>query len=269
MIGISFHSGGLADKPLAWVIEHLSSVGYDAIEIVCGPQAHIKPDEATESHLQEIGHLLEHHGLRVAAINPYTVRPLPEMEGAGDFYRRLIDIAATLRAPTVNFLTGRPPGSDADGWRTLIGALKPLLHYAGERGVCMTIHNHENQILDTPDKVLLLIETVGLPNLKALVDITNFFILGYEIPYSVKRLAPHILHCHIKGVVGRFPFNHFLVPGEPGDELPFAPFAAALGEAGYTGNISVETFSYMREDKARLAHAMIAERLRALGLRGR
>ena len=39
MIGISFHSGGLADKPLAWVIEHLSSVGYDAIEIVCGRSA--------------------------------------------------------------------------------------------------------------------------------------------------------------------------------------------------------------------------------------
>jgi len=267
MIGISFHSGGLADKPLPWVIEHLSGIGYDAIEVVCGPQAHLRPDEATEARLQEIRHTLDRHNLRVAAINPYTVPALPEMEGASEFYRKLIDIASVLQAPTVNFLTGKPKGSDADGWRALIGVLKPLLHYAGERGVCMTIHNHENQILDTPDKVLLMIKTVGLPNLKSLLDITNFYILGYDIPYSVRRLAPHILHCHVKGVIGKFPFNHFLVPGERGDELPFDEFAKTLGEVGYERYISVETFSFMREDKAQVAYTRMAACLDALGLR--
>ena len=45
----------------------------------------------------------------------------------------------------------------------------------------------------------------------------------------------------MKGVIGKFPYNHFLVPGERGDEFPFDDFAAALGKAGYTGCISVET----------------------------
>jgi sugar phosphate isomerase/epimerase len=270
MIGISFHTGGMADKPLNWVISHLAQIGYHGIEIVCGPSAHIRPD-ATADELDAIRRLLEHHSLIVTAINPYTVKPLPEMGGEGGaqaFYERLIEIAVSLGAPTVNFLTGKPPGSDADGWRTLINTLKPILHYAGERRIDLTIHNHENHLIDTPDKARLLIEIVGLPNLKVLFDVTNFYILGSDIPEAVRRIGPSLRHAHIKGVVGRFPYNHFLVPGEAGDELPFDPFARALSEAGYDGCVSVETFSYMREDKALLAFEYLSARLTALGLSG-
>src|SRR5262249_36842107 len=54
VIGISFHSGGMVDKPLPWVIRHLGEIGYDGIEIVCGPQAHIRPDDVTDSQLEVI-----------------------------------------------------------------------------------------------------------------------------------------------------------------------------------------------------------------------
>jgi sugar phosphate isomerase/epimerase len=268
MIRLAFHTGGLVDKPLAWVIPHLAEIGYRGIEIVCGPASHIRP-EAPADELDAIRRLLEHHSLKVAAINPYTVKPLPEMAADGDaqgFYERLIEIAMALDAPTVNFLTGKPPGSDAGGWRALINALKPILHYAAERRIDLTIHNHENHVIDTPDKTRLLIQTVGYPNLKVLFDVTNFYILGSDLPDAVRRLAPLLRHAHIKGVIGMFPYNHFLVPGEPGDELPFDPFARALAEVDYDGYLSVETFSYMREDKARVAFDFLSGRLAALRL---
>ncbi len=270
MVGISFHSGGMVDKPLSSVIKILSEAGYDGIEIVCGPRAHIHPDEATAGHLQALRENLDKCRLKAAAINPYTVKPLAEMElegGAQAFFRKLIDIAVALGAPTVNFLPGRLPASDTDGWRTLVTALKPLLHYAGERGINMTIHNHENHILDTPDKVRLIIEEIGLPNLKALCDITNFYILGSDIGWSVDRIGEHMIHSHVKGVIGKFPFNHFLVPGEPGDEFPFDEFSQALKMINYQGMVSVETFSFWREDKHRIAYDMIARSLKAHGLR--
>jgi sugar phosphate isomerase/epimerase len=270
MIGISFHTGGMQDKPLTWVARHLTAIGYDAVEIVCGPTAHIRTGDPLEPQIAEVREVLDATGLRMAAINPYGVRPLPNYaldQDAGAFYRVLIDIAAALHAPTVNFLPGRFPESCADGWKKIVETVKPLLHYAGERGVCMTIHNHENMVLDTPDKVALIIEQVGLPNLKALCDITNFYILGSDVGAAVERLAPWTIHCHLKGVIGRFPYNHFLVPGETGDEFPFRDFAAALGRTGYGGCISVETFSFWREDKAALAYGMMSPILSELGLR--
>jgi sugar phosphate isomerase/epimerase len=269
VIGLSFHSGGMVDKPLSWVIRHLGELGYDGIEIVCGPQAHIRPAEISESQLQIHREELARAGLRCVAINPYTVKPLVEMEregGAQAFYERLIDLAVALEAPTVNFLPGRFPGSDAEPWRLLVSTLKPLLHYAGERGVGMTIHNHENMILDTPDKVRLFVEQVQMPNLRTLIDATNFHILGSEIPWAVERLAPTLQHCHVKGVLGRFPFHHFLVPGEPGDEFDFPQLVDAVAAAGYEQYISVETFSWMREDKAAVAHRMMRAVLDERGL---
>jgi sugar phosphate isomerase/epimerase len=272
MIGISFHSGGFQDKPIDWIARHLAGIGYDGLEICCGPTSHVRTAEPLEPQLDRVRALLEETGLRAVAINPYGVKPLPnyaQEEAAYPFYTTLIDIAAALGAPTVNFLPGRFPNGCSDCWKKIVEQLKPLLFYAGERGVNMTIHNHENMVLDTPDKVRLIIEHCGLPNLKSLCDITNYYILGSDVDWAVERVAPWTIHCHLKGVVGRFPYNHFLVPGEPGDEFPFDAFAAALGRTGYQGCISVETFSWWREDKARVAYDMMSARLAALGLRER
>jgi sugar phosphate isomerase/epimerase len=272
MIGISFHSGGLQDKPLDWVIRHLSAIGYDAVEIVCGPAAHLRTGEELEPQLDATRELLSRWNMRAAAVNPYGVKPLPNYaqdEDAYAFYTKLVRIAAALGAPTVNFLPGRFPDSCASAWRQIVETVKPILHYAGERGVNLTIHNHENMVLDTPEKTALIIDQVGLPNLKSLCDITNYYILGSDVAHAVRTVAPWTIHCHLKGVVGKFPFNHFVVPGEPPDEFPFDDFARALGDCGYTGCISVETFSFMREDKAQVAYDMISGRLAALGLRPR
>ena len=270
MIGISYHTGGFQDKPFEWVVRHLAGIGYDGVEIVCGPTAHIRTSEPLEPQIESARTLLQETGLRPVAINPYGVKPLPnyaQEEDAQAFYTTLIDIAAALGAPTVNFLPGRFPDSCASAWRKIVETVKPLLYYAEQRGVNMTIHNHENMVLDTPDKTRLIIEQCGLPNLKSLCDITNYYILGSDVAWAVERVAPWTVHCHLKGVVGKFPFHHFVVPGERADEFPLAAFAGALGRANYTGYISVETFAYMREDKARVAYQMMAGRLAALGLR--
>jgi len=190
-----------------------------------------------------------------------------DFDGAVARWSWLVDIAVALGSPNVNFLPGWLSDGDQPAWELLIRALKALMPYAEQKGVNIAIHNHEANIIDAPDKCLRLIEAVGSPRLKVLCDITNFYILGSDVAQAVRRVGPYIVHCHLKGVVGKYPFNEFLVPGEEGDELPFDPFAAALGEVGYSGCISVESFKWMREDKAQLAYGMMSERLRALGLR--
>ncbi|GEM_PF-671248 len=272
MIGISFHSGGHVDKPLPWVIEHLGAIGYDAIEIVCGPEAHIRTGEPLEPQLEQAKRLLSQHKLAVSAINPYTLPPLVNLakedrNKAEGFWTLLMDIAAELGSPNVNFLPGWLSDGDAEAWKLLIDVLKTLTKRAEEKRINLAIHNHEGMIIDSPDKCLLLIEQVGSPNLKVLCDITNFCILGGDIRQAVQRVAPYIVHCHEKGVRGKYPFAQFIVPGEKGDELDFDAFATALAEVGYARYISVEGFDWQRQDKAQVAYAMMSRRLHALGLR--
>jgi len=273
MIGLSYHAGGMKDLPLPQVLEILSDVGYDAVEMMCGPEAHIRSGEITDALLNEVRGMVEDHGLKTAVINPFAGPglyhlALEDKQKAIDHYALLQDVALALGAAGVNFLTGYGgEKGDAFAWKLLIEVLGPICRRAGELGLTMNIHNHEACTIDTPEKVELLIRHVGEPSLRLLNDITNFYHLGSDIYQVTKRMAPITMHCHVKGVKGMYPYSTFLIPGEKEDELDFTSFARALGDAGYDRYISVETFPRMRLEKAQIAFAMMDSTLRELGLR--
>ena len=273
MIGISYHAGGMKDLPLHEVITILSEAGYDAIEMMCGPEAHIPSGEVTDSLLKEVKARTADHGLKVSVINPFTGKGLYQLaledkQGAMDHYALLQDVAVALGAHGVNFLTGYGgDNGDAFAWRLLVDVLKPICRRAEALGITMNIHNHEATTIDAPSKVTLLIAHVASHALKALNDITNFYHLGEDIAEVTEKLGPLTAHCHVKGVRGMYPYSTFLIPGEEGDELDFRTFAASLGKGGYDKYISVETFPHMRMEKAQIAYDMMAETLKELGLR--
>ncbi len=274
MIGISYHAGGMKDLPLKQVVGILPEVGYDAIEMMCGPEAHIPSGRVNSALLKEIRTMTEDHGLKVSVINPFTGKglyplALEDKQNATDHYALLQDVAVALGARGVNFLTGYGGDKgDAFAWRLLVDVLKPICRRAEELGITMHIHNHEATTIDASSKVTLLIEHVGSDALKALNDITNFYHLGEDIAAVTENLGPLTAHCHVKGVTGMYPYSTFLIPGEEGDELDFRTFAETLGKVGYANYISVETFPHMRMEKARIAYEMMAGTLQELGLRG-
>ena len=273
MIGISYHAGGMKDLPLKQVVGILAEVGYDAIEMMCGPEAHIPSGEVNSALLKEVGTMTEDHGLKVSVVNPFTGKglyhlALEDKQNATDHYALLQDVAVALGARGVNFLTGYGGDKgDAFAWRLLVDVLKPICRRAEELGITMHIHNHEATTIDASSKVTLLIEHVGSDALKALNDITNFYHLGEDIAAVTEKLGPLTAHCHVKGVTGMYPYSTFLIPGEAGDELDFRTFAETLGKVGYANYISVETFPHMRMEKARIAYEMMAGTLQELGLR--
>lgn len=273
MIGISYHAGGMKDLPLSQVIGILAEVGYDAIEMMCGPEAHIPSDKASNKLLKEVRGMTEDQGLKVSVINPFTGKGLYQLaledkQNALVHYALLQDVAVALGAHGVNFLTGYGGDKgDAFAWRLLVEVLKPICRRAEELGITMHIHNHEATTIDASGKVTLLIEHVGSDALKALNDITNFYHLGENIAAVTEKLGPLTAHCHVKGVRGMYPYSTFLIPGEEGDELDFRTFAESLGKVGYDKYISVETFPHMRMAKARIAYDMMAGTLEELGLR--
>ncbi len=273
MIGLSYHAGGMKDLSLDEVLTILSEVGYDAIEMMCGPEAHIPSGEVTDTLLNDVKKMVTDHGLKVSVINPFTGKglyqlALEDMQSAIDHYALLQDVAVALDAKGVNFLSGYGGDKgDAFAWKLLVDVLKPICRRAEENGITMNIHNHEATTIDTSSKVLLLIEHVGFESLRVLNDITNFYHIGEDIAEVTEKLGNLTTHCHVKGVTGKYPYSTFLIPGEDEDELDFSTFAESLGRVGYGRYISVETFPYMRIEKAQIAYDMMSQALDKLELR--
>lgn len=263
----------MKDIALPEVIALLADTGYDAIEMMCGPDAHIPSGDISDTLLKTVKQMVTDSGLKVSVINPFTGKGLYQLaaenpQSAIDHYALLLDVAVSLEAGGVNFLTGYGgENGDAFAWRLLVDVLKPICRRAEDLGITLNIHNHEATTIDASSKVTLLIEHVGSEALKSLNDITNFYHLGEDIAEVTEKLGPITAHCHVKGVTGMYPYSTFLIPGETDDELDFRTFAESLGKVGYDKYVSVETFPHMRMEKARIAYDMMARTLKELGLR--
>ena len=266
---ISFMSQAYFDTPFEEIVPRLAAVGYDGVEPLAGPEGQLKPSELKDSDRRALRALLADHSMEIPVLNPYreSMVTMAKDGMARGFYGAIMDLAVDLGTPTVNCLSGFLPDGDREGWEILINFLMELTRYAESIGICLSIHNHEANILDTVEKCTLMIQHVGSPNLKVTFDATNCYLLNGDIPAAVAFLGPHLNHCHLKGITGKYPYTHFLVPGEEGDEMDFNAFAIALGRVGYTGSISVETFQHMRDDKDRVAYEMMSTTLARLGLR--
>jgi sugar phosphate isomerase/epimerase len=263
---LCYHTGAMDYLPLEQVVGELAAAGYDGFGPATGPGQHCDPFAVDIGRLKD---LAARHNMEIPLLNPWGIPGLAAHLQRGDgiaFYRRCIDTAAALGVPLVKFLSGAT-GSDSEGWRILIPALRELCTYAEQKGVTLVMHHHEDQILDTPQKLLLMEMWVQSPNLKCLVDICNMHLLNWDIPHSIALLGERIVHVRFKGIIGRYPHSHFVVPGAPGDETDLAPAMAALQAIGYDRYVDPVTFSWMPRDHATAMYDNVARRLAACGVR--
>lgn len=263
---LCYHTGGMDYVPFETVVAEIAAAGYEGVGPAVGPGKHVDPATADAGKMRD---LVARHGLEIPLLNPWGVPGLAPHLKRGDalpFYRACIDLAANLGVPYVKFLPGAV-GSDREGWLLLIPALRELCAYAEQKGVALVQHHHEDQILDTPEKLLLLEYWVRSPALKCLVDICNMHLLMWDAPAAIRKLGDRIVHVRFKGIIGRYPHSHFIVPGDPGDETDLAPPVNALREIGYTGYLDPVTFPWMPRDHATTMYPNVARRLAALGVR--
>ena len=80
----------------------------------------------------------------------------------------------------------------------------------------------------------------GKKNLSMLIDLRH--IVALELPMSeIVKYREHVLHVHVD-----YPYSTIPQRFSPSaaDGFDYAPFFSALGEIGYTGNISIEANQY-------------------------
>ena len=93
----------------------------------------------------------------------------------------------------------------------------------------IAIEPHVGNMLDTPPKVLRLLEHFDTPHLKVNFDISHFNVMGIDIETSVSAMAPVTAHTHVKDERGTVPDYEFLIPGE--GEFDYVTYLKAMGPA--------------------------------------
>jgi len=242
---LGYSTWGMPKVPVDEALAHLAGLGFDGVELTVIPgytTELIKLDAVERSRIRQ---LLEKHHLILPAIAAHSsllsddtathAANMARLKGAVDL---AVELAQQDIMPAVNTTPGRKP----EEWDTvrdlLVERTRELVDYAQTRNVTIAMEPHVSAVVDTPEKMLQLLELVDSPYLKVNFDISHFDIRGLTIEDTVAALVPHTAHTHVKDQRGRVPNYEFLIPGE--GDFDYVTYLKAMQAHGYDGFITVE-----------------------------
>jgi sugar phosphate isomerase/epimerase len=133
-------------------------------------------------------------GVTMAAISGTVNMIHPDLEARRSGLRRLlgvIDACAAFGTSVVTLCTGtrdpqsmwrRHPANDApDAWTDLVSSMREVAPHAEARGVTLAFEPEVNNVVDSARKARRLIDELGSPVLKVVMDPANIFHTG-ELP---------------------------------------------------------------------------------------
>lgn len=262
---LGYSTWGMPTVPIDTAIHHIAQLGYDGIELTIIPRFTTELSTLDAAERKRIADMLKQHNLALPAIAAHSSlletdaaaheRNMWRLKGGVDL---AVELAQGDELPAVN----TTPGGKPEQWETLKNFLAErvgeLVDYAAERGVTIAMEPHIGAIIDTPAKVLELLESVNSPYLKVNFDISHFDIVSMSTEETVSALAAVSAHTHVKDQRGIAPDFEFLIPGE--GTFDYVGYLKAMQAHGYDGFITAEV-SFMvqaRENYDPLAAATLS-----------
>jgi sugar phosphate isomerase/epimerase len=242
---LGYCTWGMPTVPVDTFIPFLAQLGYDGIELTVIPGYTTELSLLDAAERRRIARMLKDHHLELPAIAGHTHMLERDPDMAERQWARLtaavdlaIDWAMDGTPPAIDTTVGGTPEQWDELKSLMIERVGALVRYGEQRGVVIAIEPHVGSMLDTPERVLELLDAIPSPNLKLNFDISHFNVMGIPIAESVAALAPHTVHTHVKDERGVVPNYEFLIPGE--GEFDYVAYLHAMRAHGYTGFITAE-----------------------------
>jgi inosose dehydratase len=242
---LGYCTWGMPTVPVDTFIPFLARLGYHGVELTVIPGYTTELSKLDAAERQRIARLLKDHHLELPAIAGHSILIERDPDMAAVQWARLtgavdlaVDWALDGAPPAVDTTVGGTPEQWEELKPLLVDRLGALVRYGQQRGVVIAVEPHVGSMLDTPARVLELLDAIDSPFLKLNFDISHFNVMGIPIADSVSALAPHAAHTHVKDERGVVPKFEFLIPGE--GVFDYVAYLQAMRAHGYAGFITAE-----------------------------
>ena len=242
---LGYSTWSTKEQPIEETIRELARIGYDGVEIAVNPGWTSDVDALDASARRRIRQLLDDTGLELSALvsghREQVAEPAAYQQGKARYLREL-DLALEWAKPGLIPSMDVAVGGKSDQWEQLknliVDRVGQTVALSAERDVVVALEPHSGQAIDTPERMLWVIEQVNSPYCRINFDISHFDVYGVPTAESVPLMAPYTEHTHIKDERGRFPNHQFLIPGE--GDFDYVEYLTLMDRHGYKGHISAE-----------------------------
>jgi sugar phosphate isomerase/epimerase len=233
---IACTTGGYRGHDLDRVLLGLSKAGFRHVELsaIPSPRSRIIPEQMNADDIRRFEEKLAGYSLTPVSVSGHA--DLAQASGVAQFKAR-IDFAAALGVSIVNTGTGHTPTSE-DEERFFAYMKTDLLPYAADRGVQIALETHGG-LTGTAEDCLQTLHRLDSPLVGINYDPANVvYYRGVRPEADIVKIAPHIVHIHVKDQRGGQGVDDFPLPGT--GEIDFALLVTVLAQVGYSGPLSVE-----------------------------
>jgi sugar phosphate isomerase/epimerase len=220
---------------LETALRGIADVGFRYVELtsVTDYTEHVMPEQMTERDREKLRDRLKDYGLSPVSISGHS--NLASREGV-DIFKRRVDLAKWLGAAVVN--TGPGEVESPAGMDGFFTNIIEIAEYAAQAKVIVALETH-GELMGSGRAAASVIEQIDSPWIRINYDTGNVIFYGGVSPrQDILTAIPFLGHIHLKDKRGGKKVWDF-PPLGMGD-VDFPAIFRALGEAGYTGPISVE-----------------------------
>jgi len=261
---LGFGSYGLPAFSLEDSIRLISSIGYDAIEIVSIPGYHGDPELVSLETRKTVRRLLSDSGLKLGALMglPIPSEETGKQQSNLDWFKRLLELAHDLTVKDVPLIQGVLGGGKWEQKKNLFrDQVGQWLELAVAAGITIAIKPHRGHAMSTPDDAVWMNHELGdNPHLRMVYDYSHYAFRDMPIETTVAAALPYTSYLVMKDAVQKNGKVIFELPGQAGT-IDHAHVLSLFYEGGYRGEICPEVSSlvwraegYNPEDAARYCY---------------
>jgi sugar phosphate isomerase/epimerase len=259
MINLAFSTNAFKKNTLEEAIEAIARIGYGGVELMADVP-HAYPQNMDQQRIGRLRERLKQLGLSVSNVNAFT------LFACGDTYHptwieddeakrkmrvehtlRSIELARAFGSKTISLQPGGPligttisrelaGDRFADGLRQVIRAAKAA-------GIVLGIEPEPGLFIESSAEYVEFKRKYfdGEPTVKMNCDIGHLFCVGDDPVEVIRGMPEQIAHVHLEDI-GENRVHQHLTPGK--GAIDFPRIFAALGDVGYSGQVTVELYPY-------------------------
>ena len=209
--------------PAAELFEKVAGLGFESVQLAfssvseCGflPDSHIEiPAGVSPAAIEAILEASRRTGISVSAVNGTWNMAHPDREVREEGLRRMdgfLAAVAALGCPVATLCSGtrsrvhlwhESDGNDTDeAWADMLGCMRRAAELAERHAVTLAIETEASNIIDTPEKARRIMDEVGSPRLKMILDCANLFHRGEAHPANVRAVTDRAMEYFGRDIV--------------------------------------------------------------------
>ncbi len=243
---LGFSLYGMKTLPLERALAECARIGYRNIELALIAGFPTEPANLTKETRTTVRRQVAASGLPVSSL--LINLSLAADEKAHATHLENLRIAALFAAeidpvkpPIVQTVMGGAP-QDWEEKKVLMAArLREWNAIGRSHGVTVGVKAHVQSAVNTPDKLLWMLQEAGGSNLAVAYDYSHYALAGISLEDSLRPLASQIKFVHIKDARRDGNDVRFLLPGD--GTTDYAAYFQLLEKYGYRGPVVVEVSS--------------------------